>query len=330
MILRLTNILFSFRVQETTTIILGYTPAASRSGFHERDCKNISNQIVNGTLAEAPRSRSTGDVEFRSRPIEYSAVVETFFACAGYSAMAAVLDNPVGAPPVSSSVMVGDKSNAAFVMSDIAAYVAAGGILPPGGVAAAAEKVASSHRHNTSRRPVGNVGGSSKNIVGAFGSKSFAPCPPIEPERLLAAWNPLATLVRSMLYHAAGCCETKYVELGGPFQTLSQFGESKNREAAHSPMECIDAIHSIAKSSPAGVSEEVFDAHLLQLLGVATSLITETDAPSFGSVLESEQRLNERLFDILVNVVSAFILGFLVVPRQVSYIGISPSYFICF
>ena len=88
---------------------MGYTPAASRSGYPEREEKTSSNnnQIIDGRKTPPPptsegggggmllsrpsnnnSSNSIRDVEVRSRPVEYSsAMVETFFACTGPGAM---------------------------------------------------------------------------------------------------------------------------------------------------------------------------------------------------------------------------------------------------
>lgn len=283
---------------------MGYTPAASRSGFHERnlDEKHIANpNVVRGSSAETFRnnSRSHGDVEIRSRPVEYSAaVVDTFFACTGPSAMSAVMDTTsgsqaMGAPSSkSSSTAVGS----AGAIADVAAFVAAGGILPPRGVAVAASKIAairsdnsSQRRGNGSQRLVGSSegGSSNQNIAAvAAGSKCFAPCPQIEPHQLLDEWNPLVSLARSMSYQAAGCCETTYVEMGGPFRVWEQTGEVPLSSSMDYD---VSVIQSIATTLPAGIAEGVFDAHILQLLGVAISPIC---AP-----------LAEQLFDILIDVV---------------------------
>jgi hypothetical protein len=300
-----------FQRGETITISLGYTPAASRSGFYERDEKNnatpqVSNTRSSSNEISAPRGhrhRSTGDVEVRSRPVEYSsAVVDTFFACAGPSAMGAVMDGQVGgASPLSSSSSSssakGGGGNVPSVIVDVAAFVASGGILPPGGVPAAATKISAFHNSMGTQPQRQEI----NRRIAVGGNSNFSPCPQIEPECLLGEWNPLSSLAQSMTYHAAGCCETTYVEAGGPFGC--------NVEAAHSPMECMGVINGIAKSSPQGVAEGVFDAHLLQLLGVAISTMMgevagSATGQSIESAQESNQRLSEQLFDILIDVVS--------------------------
>ena len=183
-------------------------------------------------------------------------------------------------------------------ISQVAAYVAAGGALPLG-----------------RQRHVEMEGG----IVGEGGG-NFGPCPTIPPEMLLSehCWDSPSFLARSMLYHASGFCETTYVEDGGPFERLGTIipadGESvRGGEAPRSPLECIKLIEELANSeSPLyardkeGVDgdaaritpEEIFEAHLLQLLGVAIS-------PVMGRVEEaSGQKLSEMLIDVVINLVS--------------------------
>eukprot|EP00584_Thalassiosira_punctigera_P004862 CAMPEP_0172528256 /NCGR_PEP_ID=MMETSP1067-20121228/2704_1 /TAXON_ID=265564 ORGANISM="Thalassiosira punctigera, Strain Tpunct2005C2" /NCGR_SAMPLE_ID=MMETSP1067 /ASSEMBLY_ACC=CAM_ASM_000444 /LENGTH=1254 /DNA_ID=CAMNT_0013312137 /DNA_START=70 /DNA_END=3834 /DNA_ORIENTATION=- len=289
---------------------MAYTPAASRSGFHEREGKDPgSSSGSDGATSAEPRSNnganSIRDVEVRSRPVEYSsAVVETFFACTGPGAMGMVDDDGLtgtpgivgGRPPPSrrSPTLVGDGCPAAVGAAGAAAYVAAGGILPPpGGMPAAASDAAGR------RSELSGVGEGPK---GGGGGRSFAPCPALPPERLFSpgCWNPLGSLVRSMAYHAAGWCETTYLREGGPFERL---GEESGGEAPHSPVECLDLIRCIAggaasssdeEGAAAAAAEDVFDAHLLQLLGVAIS-------PSMGAV-DRGQRLSEKLMDIVIDV----------------------------
>jgi len=317
---------------------MGYTPAASRTGYHERDEKNpgTSNQTFDGTMATEIRSNNSAnairDVEVRSRPVEYSsAVVETFFACTGPGAMGMVHDGSLtggggsasggasgrslsSSKQSSSSIKASGNSNSnnhsnALGVAEVAAYVAAGGILPPGGILAAVSSFTNSMRsaNNGGRRPLADTKDSKTNLsVG----RSFLPCPTLSPERLVApeCWNSLRSLALSMAYHAAGSCETTYLQEGGPFERLGNGGE-----APHSSMECMDLIEAIANNTTEPIlsskeeggrasavvpvvvaAEEVFDAHLLQLLGVAIS-------PAMGRV-EKGQRMSEILMDIVINV----------------------------
>jgi hypothetical protein len=154
--------------------------------------------------------------------------------------------------------------------SELAAYVAAGCVLPPGKLIDAASHLGISKQHR--RRMAGNV--------------SIGPCPAID--NLLKVWDPLTSLVRSMSYQAAGYCETSFVENGGPFRTLG--------ETVHSWSECLVAIEEIASC---GVAEQVFEAHLMQLLGVATYAMVEQETPSDNT---NNNVLSEKLLDILVDV----------------------------
>mmetsp|Transcript_34262 Transcript_34262/g.70148 ORF Transcript_34262/g.70148 Transcript_34262/m.70148 type:complete len:1741 (-) Transcript_34262:116-5338(-) len=330
---------------ERMVIGLGYTPAASRSTFMEREDGGGGGEGGGGTpnngmgsgggvssrsrspiptlegTGQPPRrghssSSSSGsqkkkslkkkknyehypsvrDVEVRSRPMEYSsAISETFFACAGPSAMGTVMedrnDSSVGGvasvPSVGRLNLHGDtaNSNLASGIADVAAYVAAGGILPPGGVSVAAANIAAIRNRAMLANQVAGVSGSRRSYQPP--PSNFGPCPTLEREKLLETWNPLASLAQSMSYHAAGCCETRYVEMGGPFES----GGADTKDAAYSVTECLGVIQEIATSSSA--AEAVFDAHLLQLLGVAIS-------PTMANkeVLQS----SEAMFDVLVDV----------------------------
>lgn len=238
--------------------------------------------------------------------MEYSnAVVETFFACTGPGAMGVVDD---GGPssgstsgrasssskqltPSSVAPSGGTNNLASLGAAEAVAYVAAGGILSPGDV------------------PGGRGGGRRPPSEGS-GGRVLAPCPALPPGRLLApgGWNPLGSLARSMVYCAAGSCETAYLREGGPFERLpAGAGEGG---APHAPEDCVAMIEGIAgRAAPPALSsaeggavaapivkaEEVFQAHLLQLLGVAI-------APAMGRV-ERGQKLNEMLMDVVINVV---------------------------
>ena len=261
------------------------------------------------------------DVEVRSRPVEYSAVVETLFACTVPGAMSMVGDSNGGGGQSnmsqgSSSRKGGNNklgSTGGLGMAEAAAYVCAGGILPPGGILAAASNIIS----NASSNSTGSSGsGRRPPLDGSSGSASgrnFSPCPTVNPEQLLSeCWNPLCSLALSMAYAASGCCETAYVQNGGPFEQLNATGEDGHGgegEAPFTPMECMDMIEGVANTNNIATNveknddrietvgaEEVFDAHLLQLLGVAIS-------PSMGKVAEGGRRLSEMLMDIVINVV---------------------------
>mmetsp|Transcript_8501 Transcript_8501/g.19026 ORF Transcript_8501/g.19026 Transcript_8501/m.19026 type:complete len:1924 (+) Transcript_8501:286-6057(+) len=323
------------------TLSMGYTPAASRSGFHERDHhqSSSSNPMLDGSLSTSINGGNGGegfrssnnstnsirDVEVRSRPVEYSsAVVETFFACTGPGAMAMVDDSGGGAmmggsqSSVSSGLLRGDRSNnyaaSASGMVEVAAYVAAGGILSPGrGILEAASEIISKPSRRLMLDPARIDGSNSKNNL----AKSFTPCPTLAPDVLLSEWNSLSSLSRSMAYQSAGSyCETTYTKYGGPFERITDCGAEG--EAPYSAVECMDVIRGIANGDSnveqddvalpsvrgavmAGgaadtivAAEKVFDAHLLQLLGVAMS-------PMMGAA-EKGQRLSEILMDIVIDV----------------------------
>lgn len=327
---------------------MGYTPAASRSGYHEREQKASNNQITNGRKTPPPpsstseggggmlsrssnnSSNSIRDVEVRSRPVEYSsAMVETFFACTGPGAMSFV-DESEGASGIngrdsnnpkrmmsqgSSSFRRsstgdgfnnGNTTNAAGI-AEVAAYVAAGGILPSGGILEAASTM--TRQLQTSSMNSNTGGSSSRRLSLADTPKNFTPCPTLPQDELLLEWNSLSSLARSMAYQSSGSyCETTYIQSGGPFERITKYDGEEHTvggEAPFTPTECMGMIWSIAnsgvsstsspKASPVIVAaEEVFDAHLLQLLGVAIS-------PKMG-VVEKGQRLSEMLLDIVIDV----------------------------
>jgi hypothetical protein len=321
-----------FLCGERMVIGLGYTPAASRSTFMEREDNGgggggvESNTPSTGMRRSGSRSRSpiptteggvasqsrrgnssqkknmkkkknyehyvsVRDVEVRSRPMEYStAISETLFACTGPSAMGTVMedrnDSSVGGSlgRFNHGDVANSISNLASGIADVAAYVAAGGILPPGGVSVAVANIATIRNRAMLANQVAGVSGSRRSYQPP--PSNFGPCPTLAAGQLLEKWNPLASLVQSMLYHAAGCCETRYVEMGGPFESGVD-----TKDAAYSVTECIHVIQQIATSSSA--AETVFDGHLLQLLGVATS-------PTMANkeMLQS----SEAIFDILVEV----------------------------
>jgi len=327
---------------------MGYTPAASRSGYHEREEKTSSNnnQIIDGRKTPPPPpsegggggmllSRSSNnnslnsirDVEVRSRPVEYSsAMVETFFACTGPGAMNFVdegegysgmnsrdTNNPKRMMSQNSSSfrgssardLNGNTTNAAGI-AEVAAYVAAGGLLPPGGILEAASTM--TRQIQTSIMNSNTAGGSSRRLSLADTPKNFTPCPTLPQDELLLEWNSLSSLARSMAYQSSGSyCETTYIQSGGPFERITKYDGEEHTvggEAPFTPTECMGMIWSIAnsgisstspKASPVVVAaEDVFDAHLLQLLGVAIS-------PKMG-VVDKGQRLSEMLLDIVIDV----------------------------
>ena len=116
-----------------------------------------------------------------------------------------------------------------------------------------------------------------------------------------------------MVYQTAGSyCETTYIRTGGPFERITEYGEQQHSRgrAPFTPTECLGMIWELANNpSQATTNEEkgftvvavekVFDAHLLQLLGVAIS-------PVMGAV-EKGQRLSEMLMDIVIDVVRELI-----------------------
>jgi hypothetical protein len=139
-------------------------------------------------------------------------------------------------------------------------------------------------------------------------TKGFKPCPALPPAQFLSDWNALASLARSMAYQSAGSyCETTYTRMGGPFERITEYDEQRGRGGAapFTPTECMGMIWEIAnnprqpttdeESFTVVAAEKVFDAHLLQLLGVAIS-------PTMGAI-EKGQRLSEMLIDIVIDVV---------------------------
>jgi hypothetical protein len=272
--------------KKSVILTCGYTPAASRSGYFEESGEK-SNNGGGGSKG------STSVYEVRSRPVEYStALTETFFACTAPSMALVDADTRAKEEVVSTSTMnnsmkshhngVGEK-NRMESLELLAAYVAGGGVLSSSDVGAVASEIVlgmneSSSSQQRRRRHVANHG-------------NIGPCPIIESESLLDAWDPFTSLTRSMLYQAWGCCETSYVEMGGPFR-VSWENDSFGEEAPHSISDCIRAISGIAQHSPPGVVERVFDGHLMQLLGVATHALLDAG--------NNEQ--SEKLLDILVDV----------------------------
>ena len=289
--------------------------------YYNRSSNNSANSIRDVEVRSRP-------VEYSS------AMVETFFACTGPGAMGMVDDTPLNSSSQgmisrdgnnnnnnrsmmpssshhgSSSFRRGSSSHdmmpaSSAGIAEVAAYVAAGGILPPvGGVLEAASTM--TRQYNT-RNSNGGGGGSRRPMADV--TKNFSPCPILPPDQLLLEWNALSSVARSMAYQSAGSyCETTYIQAGGPFERITEHGAGG--EAPCSPTECMGMIWGIANSarlpvektnningeaSPSVVAaEKVFDAHLLQLLGVAIS-------PALGNV-EKGQRLSEMLMDIVIDV----------------------------
>lgn len=351
---------------------MAFTPAASRSGYHERGgseerAASRSSSKNQQAVAEKkggglpPQSSSSSkykrhnsassmrDVEVRPRPLDYgTAVVETFFACTGPGAMSTVMDDSgvvIGGhhrPGSWRSTSAGSMrdggnhraggraaatttsaSSRSYHMAEVAAYVAAGGVVPPGDSLDAASTIVAARRYNDGvivGDDRGGGGGISSRrllpIVDNHAARAFSPCPTLSPARLLSEWNMLSSLARSMAYQSAGSyCETAYVRTGGPFERIAEYRGGVvggcRAEAPFAPIECLGMIWGIAydarlpttTTAPAvsdGTStvapEKVFDAHLLQLLGVAVS-------PAMGAE-EKGQKLSEMLMDIVIDVVS--------------------------
>lgn len=201
-------------------------------------------------------------------------------------------------------------------MAEVAAYVAAGGVIPPGESLDAASTVVAARRYNDGVGDDPGGGTSSRRLpIDSNAARSFSPCPALPPARLFSEWNMLSSLARSMAYQSAGSyCETTYARTGGPFERISDYrgGGGGGGEAPFTPIECLGMIWGIANDARlpttacAIISEEtstvaaekVFEAHLLQLLGVAVS-------PAMGAV-EKGQRLSEMLMDIVIDVVSMY------------------------
>lgn len=309
---------------------MGYTPAASRSGYHERGGEDklqqslINNQsttdIRASTSSKAIKKSSSSNglsrgVEVRSRPVEYSsAMVETLFACTGPGAMDFVDDTSAGVCGNSIGDLQSDKGKTSSRLcfssiGEVASYVAWGGILPPNVMSSEVASNIIINRQSSSS----NTGSLSRRSIVDNSNKDFSPCPALPPAMMLSNWNALASLARSMAYQSAGSyCETTYTRTGGPFERITEYEEQESGRgrAPFSPTECLGMIWEIANnpsrlstdeanSSLAVKVEQVFDAHMLQLLGVAIS-------PVMGSV-EKGQRLSEMLMDIVIDVVRVIV-----------------------
>jgi hypothetical protein len=321
-----------FSSQQSIILSMGYTPAASRSGYHERGGEDKLPQSLNHSQATTDAGASTSSkaikkssssnglsrgVEVRSRPVEYSsAMVETLFACTGPGAMDFVDDASTAVCGTSAGDFKTDRGNSTTGFSfssiaEVASYVAWGGILPPNVMSSEAASNVIIKRQSNS-----NNGSSSRRSIIDNSTKGFSPCPTLPPAMLLSEWNALAYLARSMVYQTAGSyCETTYIRTGGPFEHITEYGEQQGSRgrAPFTPTECLGMIWELAHS-PSQVTtnenkgftvvavDKVFDAHLLQLLGVAIS-------PVMGAV-EKGQRLSEMLMDIVIDVVREFIVAF--------------------
>ena len=262
-----------FHGGEEVILTCGYTPASSRSGYYEE--KTVEKKGVGGS------GGNNGGVEVRPRPVEYStALSETLFACTSPS-MALVEEGEVMVNSGSAVKSKAGSGQTKMVASELAAYVAAGGVLPRdlSGVESQLGMLESPHQHR--RRIAGNG--------------SIGPCPTLEMEYLLDVWDPLVALTQSMSYQAAGCCEMTFVEMGGPFWKSWKDGDD-SAVAAHSTLECIHVISEIAQHPKSEVAEQVFDAHIMQLLGVATCALEVADHKN------DNERFSEKLLDILVDV----------------------------
>lgn len=308
---------------------MGYTPAASRSGYHERGGEDKLQQSLNNNQSTTATGASTSSraikksssssssnglsrgVEVRSRPVEYSsAMVETLFACTGPGAMDFVDDTSAGVCGNSIGDLQSDngKTTSGLCFSsigEVASYVAWGGILPPNVMSSEVASNVIINRQSSSS----NTGSLSRRSIADNSNKDFSPCPALPPAVMLSNWNALASLARSMAYQSAGSyCETTYTRTGGPFERITEYEEQQSGRgrAPFTPTECLGMIWEMANNPSRSIVDEasrsssvkveqVFDAHMLQLLGVAIS-------PVMGSV-EKGQRLSEMLMDIVIDVV---------------------------
>ena len=381
-----------FGQQEAITLILGYTPMASRSGYQEQlRCSSSNNEggektlTTNTTttsssslLSHKTASRSTTknglinnssssstvttiavplsrDVVVRSRSLDYStAISDTIFACTGPGAMSLVIDDnnnnskrrrttksvsPMRPPPpknrgrrsiinnnnnsISSVTTTPSNHNSNNSMTEVAIYVACGGIVPSGSSMDASSTIALARRYNN------NDQCHRRMLTPTTLNNNFCSCPVLPPSRLFVEWDMLSSLARSMAYQMAGSyCESEYARSGGPFERMGVYqgleggggGESNSggsgSEAPFTAIESLGMIWGIANSRQLSVTtttttttnaisekeptslivsaEKVFDAHLLQLLGVAIS-------PVMCAVVKG-QRLSDMLLDIVIDV----------------------------
>jgi hypothetical protein len=361
--------------QESITLSMGYTPAASRSGYQERGVEENDNPLskkqaiddggrippssssssssmalVGSGMYKYKRHNSTNsmrDVAVRSKPLNYgTAVVDTFFACTGPGAMSMVVDDsgiigggrhrkasgyscstsqhstsggPIRGNGKKNGRAVASVSSRSSCMAEVAAYVAAGGVVPPGEDLDSPSTIVAARRHNDVGDEQCAILSRRLPIVDNNAVRAFSPCPALPPTLLFSEWNMLSSLARSMAYQSTGSyCEMTYARTGGPFERMAEHqggddcGGGCGAEAPFAPVECLGMIWGIANSSrlPSTLlswkvledtstvvaPEKVFDAHLLQLLGVAVS-------PAMGAV-EKGQRLSEMLMDIVIDVVS--------------------------
>ena len=262
--------LFEKCVEGSNSVIVtcGYTPATSRSGYYEE--KTIEK-----------KSGGTG-VEGRPKPVEYStALSETFFACTTPSM---TLVDEGGTKTPNSAIRGSDKgierNGEKLIASELAAYVATGGILPTD-LAMVASQLSLYESPQQQRRRIA-------------GNGTFGPCPVFKIESFLNAWDPFVSLAQSMSYQAFGCCESTYMEIGGPFRT-SWDNQDYWNTSAHSTSECVHVIDGIAHHPMPGVAEQVFNAHLMQLLGVSISALMKKDDAPEG------QTLMNILIDVALN-----------------------------
>ena len=299
---------------QSITLLMGYTPAASRSGFLEKsqmkkvgsgtklssfgpEKKPSTSLSTNGSKARPPITVGR-DVEIRSHPVEYTSVLsDTLFACTGPSAMQSVYDAETFQHTPASSSQPPSEAKSANI-AELASFVAAGGLLPAGGVSAALQSQSLQQRSSSDNLSAG------RRYTSDSTPADFTECPTLEPDTLLREWDPLVSLCRSMLYATSVSCETQYIEAGGPYERLIDL----EGEAPFDPLECIHVIEGIATrrysadkavQKPVGtltdlLPEEVFDSHLLQLLGCAIT------PGRLGDVVDG-QRLNERLMDVVID-----------------------------
>ena len=220
---------------------------------------------------------------------------------------------------ISSVTTTSSNHNSNNSMTEVAKYVAGGGIVPSGSSMDASSTIALARRYNN------NDQCHRRMLTPTTLNNNFCSCPVLPPSRLFVEWDILSSLARSMAYQMAGSyCESEYARSGGPFERVGVYqgleggGESNSggsgSEAPFTAIESLGMIWGIANSRQLSMTtttttnaisekeptslivsaEKVFDAHLLQLLGVAIS-------PVMCAVVKG-QRLSDMLLDIVIDV----------------------------
>lgn len=211
------------------------------------------------------------------------------------------------------------NSNNDNSMTEVATYIAGGGIVPSGSSMDASSTIALARWYNNNDQYHRRMLPPTIN--------NFCSCPVLPPSRLFVEWDMLSSLARSMTYQMSGSyCESEYARCGGPFERIGVYqgaegggggGESSDggsgSEAPFTAIESLGMIWGIANNRQLSTTttmtgaisekesaslimsaEKVFDAHLLQLLGVAIS-------PVMFAVIKG-QRLSNMLLDIVIDV----------------------------